>query len=88
MTPAHTWFERYQPWRRQAEIGFWVLVLTVQKAYFQCAKALIRSGLWDPARQVDRSTLTPFGEVLKDHCRLETPLPDDATIRAELAADL
>jgi PPOX class probable FMN-dependent enzyme len=65
-----------------------VLVIEVRRAYFQCAKALIRSGLWDPERQVDRSTLTPFGEVLKDHCRLETPLPDDATIRAELAADL
>jgi uncharacterized protein len=65
-----------------------VLVLTVHKAYFQCAKALIRSGLWDPDKHADRSALAPFGEVLKDHCRLETPLPDDATIRAELAADL
>jgi hypothetical protein len=65
-----------------------VLVLQVQRAYFQCGKAVMRSGLWDPAARVDRSTLTPFGQVLKDHCRLETPLPDDATIRAELALEL
>jgi PPOX class probable FMN-dependent enzyme len=65
-----------------------VLVIEVQRAYFHCGKAVMRSGLWDPARQVDRSTMTPFGQVLKDHCRLETPLPDDATIRAELAAEL
>jgi PPOX class probable FMN-dependent enzyme len=65
-----------------------VLVLTVQRAYFQCAKAVMRAGLWDPAKQVDRSTMTPFGQVLKDHCALETPLPDDATIRAELAQEL
>jgi uncharacterized protein len=65
-----------------------VLVLTVQRAYFQCGKALMRSGLWDPSRYVDRSTMTPFGQVLKDHCALETPLPDDATIRAELATEL
>jgi hypothetical protein len=26
--------------------------------------------------------------VLRDHCRLETPLPDDATIRADLATEL
>ena len=65
-----------------------VLVLQVQRAYFQCGKALMRSGLWDPASRVERSALTPFGQVLKDHCRLETPLPDDATIRAELATDL
>ena len=65
-----------------------VLVLQVQRAYFQCGKALMRSNLWDPAGRVERSALTPFGQVLKDHCRLETPLPDDATIRAELATDL
>jgi PPOX class probable FMN-dependent enzyme len=65
-----------------------VLVLQVQRAYFQCGKAVMRSGLWDPAGRVERSTLAPFGQVLKDHCRLDTPLPDDATIRAELALEL
>ena len=65
-----------------------VLVLTVQRAYFQCGKAVMRSGLWDPSKQVDRSTMTPFGQVLRDHCALEDPLPDDATIRAELATEL
>jgi hypothetical protein len=65
-----------------------VLVLQVQRAYFQCGKAVMRSGLWNPATHVDRSALTPFGQVLKDHCRLATPLPDDATIRAELAQEL
>jgi uncharacterized protein len=65
-----------------------VLVLRVRRAFFQCAKAVMRSGLWDPARQVPRSAWAPFGEVLKDHCRLATPLPDDATMRAELATDL
>lgn len=31
--PAKTWLERYQPWRRPAEIGFWVLVLTIQMGF-------------------------------------------------------
>jgi PPOX class probable FMN-dependent enzyme len=65
-----------------------VLVIEVTRAYFQCGKAVMRSGLWDPAAQVDRSTMTPFGQVLRDHCKLDTPLPDDATIRAELALEL
>ncbi len=65
-----------------------VLVLQVQKAYFQCPKSVMRSGLWDPARQVEKTALTPFGRVLKDHCALETDLPDDATIRADLAQEL
>ena len=65
-----------------------VLVLTVQRAYFQCPKSVMRSGLWDPATHVSPTALTPFGRVLKDHCALETELPDDATIRAELAEEL
>jgi PPOX class probable FMN-dependent enzyme len=65
-----------------------VLVLTVRKAYFQCPKSVMRSGLWDPAQQVAPGTLTPFGRVIKDHCALDVDLPDDATIRAELAEEL
>jgi uncharacterized protein len=65
-----------------------VLVLTVHRAYFQCPKSVMRSGLWDPAKQVPSTALTPFGRVLKDHCALEDELPDDATIRADLALEL
>ena len=65
-----------------------VLVVTVQRVYLQCAKAVMRSGLWDPAARVDRAALPPFGVMIRDHCRLETPLPDDAVIRAELALEL
>jgi PPOX class probable FMN-dependent enzyme len=34
-----------------------VLVVTVEKAYFQCTKAIIRSKLWDPASIVERPFL-------------------------------
>jgi hypothetical protein len=65
-----------------------VLLVTVERAYLQCAKAVMRSRLFDPAARVDRSALPPFGTMIRDHCRLETPMPDDATIRAELALEL
>ncbi|MGY1826133.1 MSMEG_1061 family FMN-dependent PPOX-type flavoprotein [Blastococcus sp. SYSU DS0541] len=65
-----------------------VLVLEVRRAYFQCPKSVMRSGLWDPAKRIDPKVLTPFGRVLKDHCALADDLPDDATIRAELAQEL
>ncbi|MCZ2858337.1 MSMEG_1061 family FMN-dependent PPOX-type flavoprotein [Blastococcus sp. VKM Ac-2987] len=65
-----------------------VLVLDVRRAYFQCPKSVMRSGLWDPARQVAPTALTPFGRVIRDHCALEDDLPDDATIRASLAEEL
>ncbi|MGY1664724.1 MSMEG_1061 family FMN-dependent PPOX-type flavoprotein [Geodermatophilus sp. SYSU D00696] len=65
-----------------------LLVVTVQRVYLQCAKAVMRSRLWDPDARIDRAALPPFGVMIRDHCRLETPLPDDATIRAELALEL
>jgi PPOX class probable FMN-dependent enzyme len=63
-----------------------VLVLQVDRAYFQCSKAVMRSGLWDPDRRVDRSVFPPFSHVLRDHCRTE--MPDEATLRAGLAEEL
>jgi DNA-binding LytR/AlgR family response regulator len=52
--PLSTWLARYQPWRRQAEVGFWVAVLLVQLV-FNATVTLIdlrRSGAapapWEP----------------------------------------
>jgi len=41
------------------------LLVTVEEAYTQCPKALIRSALWDPSRHVERSSLPSSGEVLR-----------------------
>jgi PPOX class probable FMN-dependent enzyme len=43
-----------------------VLVVTVEKAYFQCTKAIIRSKLWDPASIVDRKSLPTPGAILAE----------------------
>jgi hypothetical protein len=41
-----------------------VLVVTVEAVYFQCARAVIRSRLWDPQHHVDPSTLPTAGTML------------------------
>jgi uncharacterized protein len=41
-----------------------VIVVTVDRVYFQCAKAIVRSRLWDPSAQIDRSTLPTPGTIL------------------------
>ena len=64
-----------------------VLVLRVERAYFQCSKAVMRSGLWDPAKRVDRSVFPPFSQVLRDHCR-DASIPDEDVLRAGLAQEL
>ncbi len=40
-----------------------VLRLTVEAVYFQCARALARSKLWDPASHVDRRSLPSTGTL-------------------------
>jgi PPOX class probable FMN-dependent enzyme len=41
------------------------IVIEIEEAYTQCAKALIRSDLWNPERHVDRSELPSSGEILR-----------------------
>ncbi|WP_460683185.1 MSMEG_1061 family FMN-dependent PPOX-type flavoprotein [Modestobacter lapidis] len=65
-----------------------VALVQVERAFFQCARAVMRSGLWDPERRVDRAAFAPISQVFRDHCKLPAPLPDDAVMRAELAEGL
>jgi PPOX class probable FMN-dependent enzyme len=41
------------------------IVVSIDEAYTQCPKALLRSELWNPDRHVDRSELPSAGELLK-----------------------
>lgn len=41
-----------------------VIVLEIEELYFQCARAIIRSELWNPARHIDPATLPTPGEIL------------------------
>ena len=43
-----------------------VIVVTVDRIYFQCAKAIVRSKLWDASRHVDRKSLPSAGTILAD----------------------
>ena len=42
-----------------------VIEVTVEQAYFQCSKALVRSGLWDPENQTSRADVPTAGEMLE-----------------------
>ena len=41
------------------------IVVSVTEAYTQCAKALIRSDLWNPGNHIERSELPASGEILR-----------------------
>ena len=43
-----------------------VLVVSVDRIFYQCSKAIVRSKLWDPSRHVDRKSLPSNGTILAE----------------------
>ena len=41
------------------------ILVSIEEAYTQCSKAVIRSELWNPERHVDRSELPSSGEIMR-----------------------
>ena len=64
-----------------------VIRLTVESVYLHCAKAFMRSQLWDASRHIDRSTLPSMGEMMRDQIRafkgeeIEVETPDQMLAR-------
>lgn len=42
------------------------LRVTVEEAFLHCGRALIRSRVWDPEAQIDRSDYPTYGQVIAD----------------------
>jgi hypothetical protein len=45
------------------------LVIAIEEAFLHCAKALIRSSLWDETKHIDRAILPSYAEMLLDHVK-------------------
>ena len=43
-----------------------VLVVTAERVYFQCPKALVRSRLWHPEARIERSKVPSGGDILAE----------------------
>lgn len=54
-----------------------VMLISLKTAFLHCAKALMRSALWDPEARVERTTLPTFNEMLLDHTGGNTPLESE-----------
>ena len=62
--------------------------MTVQAAYRHCAKALMRSALWDPTRHVDRAVMPSMGEMMKDQIGGDIPAETQEQMLVRYAQDL
>ncbi len=60
-----------------------VLVVSVERVYYQCSKALVRSKLWDPASRIERTALPSTGTMIGD---ISGGAIDAATYDRELPA--
>lgn len=60
------------------------IVVTIKRAFFHCAKCMIRSGLWEPERWPDSSTLPTLAETMVHHGRLKDSVKAvDEIVRAD-----
>jgi uncharacterized protein len=59
------------------------VVISVSEAYTQCAKAIIRSELWNPAHHIQRAALPSHGEILKSLSLPDLDVAEHEQARAE-----
>ena len=65
-----------------------VIRVTVEAAYLHCAKALMRSSLWDASLHISRQTMPSMGEMLKDQIGGDMPAETQAEMLVRYAVDL
>jgi PPOX class probable FMN-dependent enzyme len=71
-----------RPFARGGRLPLTVLRVTPREAFVHCAKAFLRSGLWEPATWPEARPVAPMGEMLRDHARLTGEVEDDAAMIA------
>jgi uncharacterized protein len=59
------------------------ILVTVKEAYTQCAKAILRSDLWNPERHIERSELPRHGDILRSLSLPELDVEAHERARAE-----
>ena len=62
--------------------------VTVEAAYLHCAKAFMRSKLWDPSAHVDPSTLPTIGQMINDQAGMKVPAETREEMARRYAKDL
>ncbi len=65
-----------------------VIEVSVREVYLHCAKALMRSSLWDPATRIDRTALPTMGRMIADQIGASGPVETQQEMLARYAADL
>jgi hypothetical protein len=62
-----------QSMAERGKVPDFAMVVHVERAFFHCAKCMVRSSLWDPKGWPDRSALPSLGAALVSHSKSKTP---------------
>jgi len=65
-----------------------VIRVAVREVYLHCAKAFMRSRLWEATSQVPRDTLPTMGQMINDQTGIETPPETQQEMARRYAPDL
>ncbi len=65
-----------------------VVRVTPEEVYLHCAKALMRSRLWDPEAKVERNVLPTLGEMLRDQTGSTAPPESQQAMLERYAPEL
>ncbi|MCL5776709.1 pyridoxamine 5'-phosphate oxidase family protein [Limibaculum sp. FT325] len=72
---------------RDGRLPLTVLRVEAEEVFLHCAKAFLRSALWDPASWPAARPVPTMAEMLRDHCDLEgEPEPEEAMLARYRAA--
>ena len=64
------------------------LKIAVERAFFHCAKALMRARLWSEEAKVDRASLPTMSEIMNDHSNESSPLESQEEMARRYVPDL
>lgn len=65
-----------------------VIVVNVNEIYLHCAKALMRSRLWDEAAKIDRKLLPSMGQMINDQINVDEPAESQEDMTERYAKNL
>lgn len=65
-----------------------VIKVNVAQAYLHCAKAFMRSKLWDMQSHIERSLLPSMGEMINEQAQMITPAETQEEMLARYRAEL
>ena len=64
------------------------ILVEVEEAFFHCAKALVRSALWDPAGRADRAQMPTLGRIIADQIKGVDAVAADAAVDDDVRHNL